>query len=57
METTSVFKLRTSSLKTTPMKFKFENLIIWQKAMDLGEDYDDSFNLMNMMIAFKNKIN
>jgi len=26
------------------MKFKFENLIIWQKAMD-------------MMIAFKNKIN
>jgi len=117
------------------MKFKFEDLIIWQKAMDLGEDidkladtfpkkevynlssqirraadsialnisegsigqsnpefkkfmgyairslaevvtcfhkakrreyiskqefnkyYDDSFNLMNMMIAFKNKIN
>lgn len=117
------------------MKFKFENLIIWQKAMDLGEDidklsdtfppkeiynltsqirraadsialnisegsigqsnpefrkfmgysirsqaevvtclhkakrrayiseqefnkyYEDSFNLMNMMIAFKNKIN
>lgn len=46
------------------MKFKFENLIIWQKAMDLGEDinefnkyYDDSFNLMNMMIAFKKKIN
>ena len=117
------------------MKFKFENLIIWQKAMDLGENidklsdkfpkkemynlssqirraadsialnisegsigqsnpefkkfmgyairslaevvtclhkakrreyfseqefnkyYDDSFNLMNMMIAFKNKIN
>ena len=54
------------------MKFKFENLIIWQKAMDLGEEidkladtfpkkefnqyYDDSFNLMNMMIAFKNKI-
>ncbi len=54
------------------MKIKFEDLIIWQKAMDLGENidkladtfpkkefnqyYDDSFNLMNMMIAFKNKI-
>jgi four helix bundle protein len=24
----------------TTMKFKFENLIIWQKAMDLGENID-----------------
>ena len=25
-------------IKYKIMKFKFENLIIWQKAMDLGED-------------------
>ena len=43
------------------MKFKFENLLIWQRAMELGEDinkyYENSFNLMNMMVSFKNKIN
>ncbi len=47
------------------MKFKFENLIIWQKAkrreyisiQEFNKYYDDSFNLMNMMNAFKKKIN
>lgn len=73
-------------------KFKFEKLLIWQKAMDLSEEIDvlahairslaevvtcqykakrrnyldisqfeqlhqNSFELMNMMIAFRNKIN
>jgi hypothetical protein len=75
------------------MQFKFEKLIIWQKAMDFGENifqlsynfpflslaevvtclhkaskrnyiseeefrehYDYSYNLMNMMVAFKEKI-
>lgn len=66
------------------MSFKFEKLIIWQKAMDLGEKirslaeivtcihkakrhkyitskefdllYEESFNLMNMMVGFKRKI-
>ena len=51
-------------------QFKFEKLIIWQKAMDLGEEinllidnfpkkeyYDESFHLMNMMIAFKRNLN
>lgn len=56
------------------MKFKFENLLIWQKAMELGEsinslssqfpnreleinkNYEASFNLMNMMIAFRKNI-
>jgi hypothetical protein len=75
------------------MQFKFEKLIIWQKAMDFGESifrlsykfpflslaevvtfsnkaskrnyiseeefkehYDYAYNLMNMMIAFKEKI-
>ena len=33
------------------MKFKFEKLIIWQKAIEYA------FNLMNMMVAFKGKIN
>jgi len=32
------------------MKFKFENLIIWQKAICFA------YNLMNMMVAFKKKI-
>jgi hypothetical protein len=40
------------------MEFKFEKIIIWQKAMDLGESINKlSFNLMNMMVAFKEKIN
>ena len=30
--------LRSIDMKTTGMSFKFEKLIIWQKAMDLGED-------------------
>lgn len=41
------------------MEFKFEKLIIWQKAMEFGEfqqHYEQAFNLMNMMIAFKDKI-
>lgn len=66
------------------MQFKFEKLIIWQKAMDFGfsirslaevvtclykasrrnyiseevflELYEYAFNLMNMMVAFKEKI-
>ena len=76
------------------MKFKFENLLIWQKAMELGEsinslskfpnkelynlssqinravdsialniselefdkNYEASFNLMNMMNAFRKNI-
>ncbi len=36
------------------MKFKFEKLIIWQKAIEYGYEY--AFNLMNMMDAFKEKI-
>jgi hypothetical protein len=51
------------------MEFKFEKIIIWQKAMEFGESinklsytfpkdefkkhYEISFNLMNMMVAFK----
>jgi hypothetical protein len=39
------------------MEFKFEKLIIWQKAMDFGEIINAMvFNLMNMMTAFKEKI-
>lgn len=30
--------------KKTAMKFKFENLIIWQKAMELGEDVNKLSN-------------
>jgi len=35
------------------MKFKFEKLIIWQKAMEFGEGID---NLMNMLVAFRRNI-
>ena len=44
---------KTSGFKqnTNTMKFKFEKLIIWQKAIEYA------FNLMNMMVAFKEKIN
>jgi len=59
------------------MEFKFEKLIIWQKAMEFGEvvtclhkannrkyisaeefqeNYKYAFNLMNMMVAFKERI-
>ncbi len=47
------------------MKFKFEKLTIWQKAMKMGEDineirfkdnYDDAFHLMNIMIAFRENL-
>ena len=48
------------------MKFKFEKLIIGEKAMEYGEimfmkknsksTMEYAFNLMNMMVAFKEKI-
>lgn len=42
--------------------FKFEKLIIWQKAVEyISEEefnplYKNAFSLMNMMVAFKKKI-
>ncbi len=36
------------------MKFKFEKLIIWQQEFSLH--YEFSFNLMNMLVAFRRNI-
>jgi hypothetical protein len=40
------------------MSFKFENLIIWQKAMEIDFDihYKNYFDLMNKTIAYRNNI-
>jgi four helix bundle protein len=40
---TPVFGLQT--IKQNAMKFKFENLIIWQKSMELGEDINKLSNI------------